>query len=231
MPYILSPPILEDLEGMWLEGPPYTKENIYSITEGKAPPVNYDKHILKSHSLTHIEGSKHIDNNGKTVDQYFKGNYFYGDCIVSKLKGDNYKKIDDHIFHWEVTLNELKDAIGDKVINKLLLSTEKYPVNKNGFHDPNFVLTLSLEAANWLIQHHNINLFGTSWKSSDYMPGSLERPIHKKLFEKAVILECLDLKNVPEGNYFLMAFPLRIQNSSESPVTPVLFTYEELIRP
>lgn len=231
MPYILSPLITEELEGMWLEGSAYEKENIYSIVEGRIPPVNYDKHILKSHSLTHIEGSKHVENGGQTVDQYFNGNYFFGDCTVIKLKGNNYKKFNNEIYHWEVTVNELKDAIADKKLNKLLLTTQEYPLNQNGFHDPNYVLTLSLEAATWLIEKTNINLFGTSWKSSDFKPGSLERPIHKKLFERAVIMECLDLKNVPEGNYFLTAFPLRIKNSSESPVTPVLFSYEELTQP
>jgi arylformamidase len=231
MPYILSPPITENLEGMWFEGPAYEKETIYSLKEGKVPPVNYDKHILKSHSLTHIEGSKHVDNAGKTVDEYFSGNYFYGDCTVIKLRGNNYQKLDKGIHHWEVSKEELQTAIGSKKINKLLLTTENYPVNKNGFHDPHFVLTLSIEAASWLIENHNISLYGTSWKSSDFKPGSLDRPIHKKLFEKAVILECLDLKDVPEGNYFLMAYPLRINGSSESPVTPVLFEYGELLAP
>jgi arylformamidase len=67
-----------------------------------------------------------------------------------------------------------------------------------------------------------------TWKSSDYKPGSAERPIHKTLFKKAVILECLNLSEVPEGMYFLNAFPLRIEGASESPACPVLFTKNEL---
>lgn len=228
MPYILSPLITQDIQGMWFEGPAYQKENIYQIKEGKIPPVNYDKHILNSHSLTHIEGSKHVDNTGKSVDQYFNGNYFFGEATVIKLHGDKYKKVNEDTYHWEVSLDELKESIGDKEIQKLLLTTELYPQNRDGFHDPNYVLTLSLEAATWLIENQSINLYGTSWKSSDFMPGSMERPIHKKLFKKAVILECLDLKDVPAGDYFLNAFPLRLKDSSESPVTPVLFTFDEL---
>jgi arylformamidase len=231
MPFILSPLIIEDSEAMWFEGVPYEKENIYQIEPGNVPPVNYDKHIIKSHSLTHIEGSKHVDNSGKTVDQYFGGNFFYGDCTVIKLKGNKYKELGHGIYHWEVSLGELKEATVNQRLSKLLLTSEDYPVNKDGFHDPNYVLTLSLEAATWLVDNHNISLVGTSWKSSDYNPGSHDRPVHKKIFEKAVILECLDLRDVPEGSYFLMAFPLRIKDSSESPVTPVLFKYEELGSP
>src|SRR5690606_38202472 len=99
---------------------------------------------------------------------------------------------------------------------------------ENSFHDPNFVLTLSLEAANWLTSSTDFNLYGTSWKSSDYKPGSAERPIHNKLFEKCIILECLELSSVPEGEYFLVTFPLYIKGASESLVPPTLFTYDEL---
>jgi len=103
-----------------------------------------------------------------------------------------------------------------------------YPKNNDGYHDPNYVLTLGQEAADWLISSKDFNFYGTSWKSSDYTPGSTERPIHKTLFKQAVIAECLDLEAVPSGDYFIVAYPLRIKDSSESPVTPVLFTYDEL---
>ena len=109
-----------------------------------------------------------------------------------------------------------------------MLTTDFYPTNNSGFHDPNYVLTLSLDAASYLVNDKGINLYGTSWKSTDFMPGKMERPIHKKIFEKAVILEMLDLKSVPAGEYFLVAYPLMIEGASESPVTALLFTKAEL---
>lgn len=228
MPFILSPLITEDIEGMWFEGTAYSKDSIYSIVPGKMPPVNYDKHILNSHSLTHVEAPKHVSNDGNTVDQYFDSNYFFGGCTVVKLKGNNYQDVGNDLYHWEVSLDELRLALNNKIPQKLLLSTEIYHKNKNGYHDPSYILTLSQSAADWLVSSEKFNLFGTSWKSSDFAPGSLERPIHKTLFSQAVIVECLDLENVPSGDYFIVAYPLRIKNSSESPVTPVLFTYDEL---
>ena len=236
MPYILSPPIVIDSEVMWFEGPVYEKETIYKIEDGKLPPVNYDVHKIKSHSLTHAEGSLHVVKNGKSIDTYFENSsYFYGKCIVVKLKGDGYKLVNKEkkIYHWKVTREELREAVcratrNEECFEKVLLSTEIYPISSNGYHDPSYVLTLSEEAAEYLVENSKFNLFGTSWKSSDYVPASPERPIHKKLFSKAIIFELLDLKNVPEGEYFFVGFPLRIQGSSESPVTPVLFKEDEL---
>ena len=229
MPYILSPLIKENMTPLWFEGSPYEKENIYKIADNKMPPINYDKHILKPHSLTHAESEKHICLNGKSIDQYFSSDSFFGKCHVIKLRGNNYKKIDSNIYHWEITENELLEEIKNiPHLSKIIISTEFYPKNIDGFHDPNYVLTLSSSAANYLASLPDFNLYGTSWKSSDYMPGKKERPIHKTLFTKAIILECLDLENVPAGEYFLSAFPLRLENASESPLTPVLFTKHEI---
>lgn len=227
MPHILSPLIHQNLDSLWQEGPPYSKENLYSI-DGKLPPVNYDAHTIKSHSLTHIEAPGHVVKDGKTVDQLFQGSYFFGPATIIRLKGDRYKDIGDGTYHWIVSKDELKESLDGKIPAKLLLTTDHYVKNKNGFHDPNYVLTLSQEAADWLTSEPQFNLYGTSWKSTDYAPGSMERPVHKKIFKQAAILELLDLENVPEGEYFLNCFPLRIKDSSESPVTPVLFTKDEL---
>jgi arylformamidase len=241
MPYILSPIIKEDFQGMWFEGNPYKKETIYDIhsTDPKAPPVNYSAYTLKPHSLPHIEGSAHTQKNGKTVDAYFKSgslSHFWGKALVVKLKGNGFKPhpTSTGINIWEVSLNELKAGIlsasGNEIIpQRLILTVDSLPKTTAGLHDPNFVLILSLEAAQYLTTNSDFCLYGTSWKSSDFQPGSKERPIHNTLFKNAVIMECLDLKDVPEGQYFMNAFPIPLEGASESPVCPVLFTKEEIL--
>jgi arylformamidase len=234
MPYILTPIIRQNLPGMWFEGNPYEVKNIYSIEADKAPPVNYDCHIIKPHSLTHVETSKHVDKEGKGIDFYYKDpTKFFGEVLVIKLEGNNYKKVDpqNETYVWEISKKEIEE----KLINfkgfelkKIFITTDFYPQNQFGFHDPDYVLILSQDAADYLISHPGFELYGTSWKSSDFKPGSLERPIHKTLFKKALVLECLDLKNVPEGRYFLTAFPLPLEGASESPVVPVLFEKHEI---
>lgn len=228
MPFILSPDIHENLPPLWFEGLVYKKSNLFEIEPGKLPPVNYDSHILNSHSLTHIEAETHVVKNGKSLDDYFKDpKFFYGPTVVVKLSGNKYGP------HWEVSRDELEQALlralqGKPFPGKILLTSEYYPENDHGYHKPECILTLSQEAADYLLAFSNFNLYGTSWKSSDYKPGSPERPIHKTLFQKAVILECLCLNHVPEGIYFLSSFPLKIKGASESPACPVLFTKEEL---
>lgn len=229
MPYLISQTISEDIPPLWREPHAYKKESLHSIIPGQLPPVSYETHSLNAHSLTHIEAETHVVKDGKSLDYYMsRPEFFYGPCLVVKLKGDRY------LPHWEVTRDELEKGIcdalnGRKFPGKILLTSENYPLTDYGYHDPEKILTLSLEAAEFLLSFENFNLYGTTWKSSDYQPGSAERPIHKALFKKAVILECLDLRSVPEDIYFLSSIPLKIKGASESPVCPVLFSKEEVI--
>lgn len=241
MPYILSPIIKENFEGMWFEGPPFKKESIYDIhsTDPKSPPVNYSAYTLKPHSLPHIESPAHTQEDGKSIETYFQKkelHHFWGKTLVVKLNGNHFRphKSSIGINIWEVSLEELKSAIleasGSEFIpDRILLTLKEIPLNHHGLHDPDFVLILSQAAADYLLSNKNFCLYGTSWKSSDFNPGSKERPIHNTLFKSAVIMECLDLKDVPEGHYFLNAFPLPLEGASESPVCPVLYTREEIL--
>ncbi|MCT4641218.1 MAG: hypothetical protein N4A33_02905 [Bacteriovoracaceae bacterium] len=238
MPYVLSPVISESMPGMWFEGTAYSKENLYSMDNPKHPPVNYDAHILKPHSLTHMEAPAHTQKDGITVDSYYSGNklnHFYGEVTVLKFKGKKWQAVEgmEGIYHWEVSLEELKEELSniqgnDNVPQKLILTVDDMPVISNGTHDPNYVLTMSQEVADYLVSGENFNMYGTSWKSTDFKPGAKDRPIHNTIFQKAVIFECLDLNNVPEGQYIFMGFPLPLAGASESPVCPVLFEKSEL---
>lgn len=235
MPYVLAPLVKIGTPGLWAEGDAYLQRDLFRITDGKFPPVNYQEHTLKSHSVTHAESELHVIEGGRSVDEYFsKSSFFFGRCLVLKLKGNNYKPIGNDIYLWEIAVleiqEELKKIEGSSNIQKIIISTEFYPVDAFGYHDSNYVLVLSQEAAEYLVSFPNFNLYGTSWKSSDFKPGSFERPVHKKLLEKAIIFELLDMKNVPAGEYFFVGFPLRLENASESPVTPVLFEYDELMK-
>ena len=96
--------------------------------------MNYDKHILNSHSITHIEAPKHVSNSAKTVDKFFNTNHFFGGCTVVKLSGNNYKELSDGIYQWGVSLEELQAALDGKILKKLLLSTQIYHKNKDGYH-------------------------------------------------------------------------------------------------
>lgn len=229
MPYFLSQNISEDLQPMWGEGPIYKKNQIYSISDNKLPPVNYDSHCFKPHSLTHLETPAHTEANGRRLDYFLQNHseYFYGPCTVLKVK--KLKNSKENI--WRLTSEELKDSIlsfSDTVHKKILISPEVYPIDTNGFHEEKSVFVLDLEAAKLLVNTYKMHLFGTSWKSADYQPGKMERPIHNELFKGGLIMENLNLLNVPPGNYFLSAMPIQTINSSETLVSPILFTKDEI---
>lgn len=233
MIYNISNSINQNLPGLWNEGKPFEKSEIYSIQENKLPPVNYDSFVIKSHSITHCESLRHIDNEGEYLADIIKSKpqYFYGDCLVLKFVV-NYTHIGDDLFLKIIDIEEFERKIRSlktKVIpKKLLFTTENYPENEFGYHKENYVLIISDELARHLVEKYSIHLFGTSWKSSDYKPGSKERPVHKALLNDGIIFELLNLKHVPEGNYFFMGFPLLIDSTSESPVSPILISYDEL---
>lgn len=235
MPYILSPIISLESPGMWHEGHAYEKRNIYTIEPGKMPPVNYDEHIIRSHSLTHLETPAHTMKDGKRLDSFYEKNlnHFFGRTLVIKLSGNHYESMGNGVFHWVVSVDQIQERLHKLNVldmpSKILISTEIYYENEQGYHDPNYVLTLSQSAADFLISYPDFDLYGTSWKSSDYNPRKTDRPIHNTIFKKALILENLKLKDVPEGIYFLSAFPLPFKGASESPVVPVLFTKAELL--
>lgn len=221
---------------VWGEEFAYNSKVLFQIKDNRLPPVNYSTHSINSHSVTHAEGSLHTQQNGLSIDQYFcSKNYFIGKALVMKLPGNKYKKIpsdSSQIYLWEVTVEEIKEQLVKQnypqdQLSKLLLTTEFCPQTEEGIHDPNYVLILSKAAATFLHELPNFNLYGTSWKSSDYAANSNERPIHNILFSKAIIFELLNLSNVPAGEYFFVGVPLNIDGASESPVNPVLINKDE----
>jgi arylformamidase len=234
MPYILSPIIEAGSPGMWAEGPAYETKPIYQIVEGKFPPVNYAEHIIRPHSLTHIETPAHTIKDGERLETFYqhKLQFFYGPAVVLRLTGNHYQNLGNGIYHWVISTEQILARMAalklSKLPAKVLITSENAPQNAQGFHDPNYVLTLSQAAADFLVSQEQFEIYGTSWKSSDFNPGKPERPIHNTLFKRGLILENLLLHQVPEGQYFLTAFPLPLKGASESPVVPVLFSHAEL---
>lgn len=240
MPYILSEVVSTTLPGLWGEGNPYSTEQIYDIAaaDPAAPPVNYASHTLKPHSIAHIDFPAHIVRGGATCERYYRENddaCFYGPVTVVRLPGSGWQPANAsaETMLWTVSSDELiaglERASGSSSIpDKLFLTADEAPRTRQGMHDPAYVLVLGEEAARMLVSNPGFNAFGTSWKSSDFQPGSRERPIHKILLKQAVLYECLKLDHVPEGQYFLSGYPLPLEGASESPVVPVLFEQHEL---
>lgn len=239
MPYFLSPMIRKSAPPLWMEGDPYSSQVIYDIqsTDPKTPPVHYESHTLKPHSLCHMEAPGHTMPGGKTVEAFFEGSQsqcFYGPAVVVRLGPPSWQPTNTPgNVHWEISLDSLTQAVVRvtgrlAVPERLLVTPDQVPVTSEGEHSPSHAFTLSVEAAEWLSSEPNFKTFGTSWKSTDFKPGERVRPIHERIFRRAAIFECLKLNEVPEGVYFWVGFPLPLVGATESPLAPALFTKEEL---
>jgi arylformamidase len=244
MAYILSRKISKKTPPLWNEGNPYESTVIYDgCSPGRTPhqpPVRYDAHTVRPHSFAHMDAPAHIIDGGKTIDQLFEGigsnPPFWGKTTLVKFDASDFQACQVDDFRHCKILTISKTQLVDRLLtvtgtttppNRLLISASGIPEHEYHGHDPNWILTLSIDAANHLIENKLFTLLGTSWKSVDFQPASSERPIHRTLFRQAVIYECLDLVPVPEGNYFFVGVPLPIEGASESPVCPVLFERDE----
>ncbi len=235
MPYVLSPLIHPEAPGLWSEGTAYRVEPVYDMTNPAHPPVRYGAHRLAPHSLPHADAPSHILEDGGDIGSYFTparlGN-LYGPVLLLKLREPQWRDVggQKHCAVDAPTLRrEIRRATGSETIpDKLILSLAELPQTAAGQHDPAFALTLSEGAADWLLENPRFDAYLTSWKSTDFQPGARARPIHRRLLPRAAVFECLDVREVPEGRYFLSAFPLPLAGASESPVCPVLFTAEEM---
>ncbi len=237
MPYLLGGSITSQLKGLWGEGAPYQREVIYNLEsdDPSTPPVNYSTHIIKPHSIPHVDVPRHIIRDGATVDHYFKHNLapFFGSVVVVRLTGEFKAEENQALTVYRFSAAELQERLlavtgSEAIPEKLFVTAAKARFDIGGQHDPSQILVPSIEAANFLVSNPKFNAYGTSWKSSDYEPGSRERPVHKILLKQALLFECLKMDHIPEGIYFLSAFPLPLEGASESPLMPVLFDRKEL---
>lgn len=86
---------------------------------------------------------------------------------------------------------------------------------------PNEWPTLSEECARGLLGH-GLRLLGVDCPSVDARE-SKSLPVHHMLFSgNACILENLDLRRVPPGDYELLAFPLKLMGMDAAPVRAIL---------
>lgn len=240
MPYVIGSLISEKDAGFWGEGAPYKKDIIYNIhsTSDRSPPVHYESHTLKPHSICHVDAPGHIVQDGKKIDDYFTQGliHFFGPAWVIQATDLPWQSVNSpqgEMFVRLISVGWLEaklDALGADLarLERLIVGAPDAPLLGEQ-QDPSFIQVFSPEATEKLAQLPNFKLFGTSSKSTDFQPTSRQRPCHTLLFEHNIaIVECLKLSGVPEGEYWFFGVPLPLTGATESPICPVLFTKEEM---
>jgi arylformamidase len=176
-----------------------------SLNRRRGDPVDLAAITLTLHAGAHLDAPSHVLPEGPTIDQ----------VELWKCLGPA------RVIHLDA-----KDAIGAELLApKLASRPPRVLVRANPGRDrsrfvPEFTF-FSTGAARLLVER-GVHLVGTDAPSVDaFVSGDL--PAHRILAEAGVvILENLVLDEVPEGEYDLVALPLRIVGGEASPVRAVL---------
>ncbi|WP_338536514.1 cyclase family protein [Helicovermis profundi] len=160
--------------------------------------------ILEMHTGTHLDAPYHMLNEGKTIDE-INLDTLVTDCRVIDLSHIKEKitKIDLEDFH--IKKNEF-----------ILFKTSN---SSNLLFNPNFVY-LDKSGAEYLLKCGVIGI-GTDGLGIERSQKNHET--HKILLGNDInIIEGLDLKDIEEGIYKLIALPLKIKGAEASPVRAIL---------
>ncbi len=181
-----------------------------SLTDGG--PVNTTSLSFSAHTGTHVDAPYHFTEDGMTLEQIDPAVYWGPAQVVSVIKESGALTPADFAGH------DLGRAPRLLVRSKASLSDPRV-------FQPDFVYP-SPELAHHLGEM-GIVLYGTDAPSVDGFNADSLSGHHALQRNGILILEGLDLSDVPDGLYELAAFPLKILGGDGCPVRAVLRTYDE----
>jgi len=185
---------------------PYSQEWVMRMSQGASCNVSTIR--MSVHVGTHTDAPLHYDSAGQDIASVDVQTYI-GRCRVIEVTPIGSPP--------RVPADALTREVLDGA-ERVLLRTS--PQHDHQAFDPDFV---SLgEAAGKVLADAGVKLVGIDTPSMDHATDK-ELGGHHALYEGGVaILENLDLTGVPEGDYELIALPLRIVGCDSSPVRAIL---------
>ena len=191
----------------WPGDAPYRLEQTARLVEGDS--VNLSRIEMSVHIGTHTDAPYHFLPNGATAERIDLSAYL-GPARVVDVRG---KRL---ICREDLPLTGLSET------PRLLLKTDAW-TDHTCF--PEVIPLLAPDVPDWL-QTQGVVLLGLDVPSVDAID-SKDLPIHHALARCGIaILEALDLADVPEGCYELLALPLKLVGTDGSPVRAVLRSLE-----
>jgi len=174
-------------------GPPVTIESVKAMAHGEA--ANVSKLCLGAHTGTHVDAPNHFIDGTRRVEE-LDLEKLIGTCHVVEI--DN-----------SVTAIEPSHFPTANGVERILFKTRNsafWNEPEKGFRtDFTFITPQSAQ----VLADSGVKLVGIDYLSVEEF-GSPDHPTHKILLEKeVVILERLDLRAVPAGDYELICLPLK----------------------
>lgn len=202
MLYDLSPRI-DSLSPVWPGDTPYSCAVAWSIESGA--PVNVTTLHTTPHVGAHIDAPFHFDSRGAAAAELPLEPYLGRAVLIDLPRAP-------------LILPLHLERLDLRRVERLLVRTNSVG-DRRQF--PEDFMALSPEAAERLAEH-GVQLVGLDSPSMDPF-SSKTLDAHKALWRgRVAILEGLDLDGVPEGEYELIALPLRLAGACASPVRAVL---------
>ena len=193
----------------WPSDPTVSIRKTRLISQGNSCNVSELK--FGSHCGTHIDAPYHFEENGIKIDQ-IPLDYLIGNATVFEIK--NKEKIDLE------DIKPLKLKNKKRVIFKTINSAYwKLPEFKKDF------VYITKEAAQHLVDRC-VKVVGIDYLSIEKFGNKPADTHHIFLRNGVVLIEGLDLGNVKEGDYELIALPLKIKDGDGSPARVILRTLQ-----
>lgn len=193
----------------WPDVPPYSREAIASIKNGDIMDVA--KLTMLEHSGTHVDAPAHFIVGGATIDEYPISRWILPAQVVAIADKES-------IGTSEVEHLEIRD--GDAILFKTYNSTSGRCISRVFFKD--FVY-LSPEAADFLVRK-KVSLVGIDYNSINKYDDKDNLTHHKLLSNGILILETINLKAVPPGQYTLICAPLKLKDAGGAPTRAMLIS-------
>ncbi len=173
-------------------------------------PVNVNSITLSPHTGAHADAPMHYASSGKASGELDLQPYL-GPCRVVHCLDCGPLVLPSHIAHALNTLN----APDDLPPRVLLRTARKASQSWASF-------TAIAPETMALLATKNTVLVGIDTPSVDPADSQTLPSHHQLLMHNMRVLECLVLDDVPEGDYELIALPLKLMRSDASPVRAVL---------
>ena len=203
--YDVSVPIKQDM----LVWPGASGVEIKTLATVKKNGIGESRFSFGSHTGTHIDAPSHFLERGISIDK-IAPEKLIGDCRVIDLT---------NLGRQEISVKDMSGLSikkGERILfktgNSSLLFKKNFPKN---------YVYLSLEGAQFLA-YKKINLVGADFLGIE-KKGNPNHPIHKTLLSAEIVLvEGLDLREVPEGSYKIFCLPLRVVGADGCPARVIL---------
>ncbi len=158
---------------------------------------------LGSHTGTHVDAPDHFLDNGVTVEQ-MPTEYLIGPAYVAEFPGDAH-----------ITAADLDGMAIPAGTTRLLVKTSNGRLLDDTEFHPEFI-GFAEDAGPWLAAR-GLVLVGIDYLSIERFRSPTHAVHHALLEKNIVIIEGLDLRAVPPGEYFLICAPLRVVGADGAP--------------